>query len=160
MHIYIELERLPTAHFKRLTGVSRSTFNTMVEVILPVLALRQSHGGPRFTHSSEDMLLMALTYWREYRTYFHLGHEYGLSESQCFKLVTRIENILIKDQRFHIKGKKDLLQKPKTDAYITVDVAESPIERPQKKGAKTNKNITILAKRNATRSKLSFSLRK
>jgi hypothetical protein len=103
---------------------------------------------------------MALTYWREYRTYFHLGHEYGISESQCFKLVTRIENILIKDPRFHIKGKKELLQKPEMGAYVMVDVAESPIERPQKKGAKTSNDITILAKRNVIRSKLSFSLRK
>jgi hypothetical protein len=107
----------------------------------------------------EDMLLMALTYWREYRTYFHLGNEYGLSESQCYKLITRIENLLIKDPRFHIQGKKALLQKPSQNDYVTVDVAESPIERPQKKGAKTSKNITILGKRNVTRSKLNFSLR-
>jgi hypothetical protein len=106
------------------------------------------------------MLLMALTYWREYRTYFHLGHEYGISESHCFKLVTRIENILIKDPRFHIQGKKELLHTPQAGAYITVDVAESPIERPQKKGGKTSNDITILGKRNAIRSKLSFSLRK
>ncbi len=160
MHTYIQLERLPAPKFKRLTGVSRTTFTTMVEILEPVFTLRQSHGGPRFTHSTEDMLLMALTYWREYRTYFHLGNEYGLSESQCFKLITRIENILIKDPRFHIQGKKALLLKPKRGSYVTVDVAESPIERPQKKGAKTSKNITILGKRNVTRSKLSFSLRK
>lgn len=160
MHTYIQLERLSAPKFKRLTGVSRTTFTTMIHILEPVFMLRQSHGGPRFTHSTEDMLLMALTYWREYRTYFHLGNEYGLSESQCFKLITRIENILIKDPRFHIQGKKTLLFKPKRGLYVTVDVAESPIERPQKKGAKTNKNITILGKRSATRSKLSFSLRK
>jgi hypothetical protein len=160
MHTYIQLERLPAPQFKRLTGVSRTTFATMLEILEPVLTLRQSHGGPRFRNSIEDMLLMALTYWREYRTYFHLGNEYGLSESQCFKVVTRIENILIKDKRFHIQGKKTLLFKPKRGSYVTVDVAESPIERPQKKGEKTSRNITILGKRSAIRSKLSFSLRK
>ncbi len=160
MHTYTQLERLSTTQFKRLTGVSRTTFATMIQVLHPVFLLRQSHGGPRFTHSTEDMLLMALTYWREYRTYFHLGNEYGLSESQCYKLITRIESILIKDSRFHIQGKKALLLKPTKDACITVDVAESPIERPQKKGAKTSKNITILGKRNVIRSKLRFSLRK
>jgi hypothetical protein len=71
-----------------------------------------------------------------------------------------MENILIKDSRFHIQGKKALLHTPGKDAYITVDVAESPIERPQKKGEKTSSGITILGKRNAIRSKLSFSLRK
>jgi hypothetical protein len=28
----------------------------------------------------EDQLLMMLGYWREYRTYFHIGQAYGLSE--------------------------------------------------------------------------------
>ena len=160
MHTYIQLVRLTAPKFKRLTGVSRSTFATMCEVVEPVFTLRQAHGGPRFTHSIEDMLLMALTYWREYRTYFHLGQEYDLSESQCFKLVTRIENTLIKDPRFHIQGKKALLHPPKAGAYVTVDVAESPIERPQKKGGKTSNGITILGKRSAIRSKLNFSLRR
>ena len=159
MHTHKQLEKLSASQFKRLTGVSRSTFSIMLQVIAPVFSFHQTRGGPRFSHSMEDMLLMALTYWREYRTYFHLGNEYGLSESQCYKLITRIENLLIKDPRFHIQGKKALLQKPSQNDYVTVDVAESPIERPQKKGAKTSKNITILGKRNVTRSKLNFSLR-
>ncbi len=160
MHTYTYLERLPATHFKRHTGVSPTTFSTMVGILRPALQERQRHGGPRFTHSIEDMLLMTLTYWREYRTYFHLANEYHLSESQCFKLIKCIESILIKDARFHVQGKKALLNKPTRGGHIVVDVAESPIERPQKKGVKTSKNITILAKRSVTRSKLKFSLRK
>jgi hypothetical protein len=160
MHTYTRLERLPAAHFKRQTGVSPTTFSAMVEVVRPVLAQRQLRGGPRFTHSTEDMILMALTYWREYRTYFHLAHDYHISESQCFKLIKRIESILIKDARFHVQGKKTLLNKSLPDGHIVVDVAESPIERPKKRGVKTSNDITILAKRSATRSKLKFSLRK
>jgi len=33
----------------------------------------------------EDRLLMTLEYLREYRTYFHLGQSYGLSESACYR---------------------------------------------------------------------------
>ncbi len=31
--------------------------------------------------STEDQLLITLEYWREYRTYFHLGNSWGVNES-------------------------------------------------------------------------------
>ena len=31
--------------------------------------------------STEDRLLIALEYWREYRTYFHIGQSLGVHES-------------------------------------------------------------------------------
>jgi hypothetical protein len=158
MALFHTLRNTSSAQFKRTTGVSKHTFALMVDVVQPVLETRQSHGGPRYSLTIEDMVLMALTYWREYRTYFHLGQSYGLSESGCYKLITRIENILIEDTRFHIHGKKYLLKKPGTT--VTIDVAESPIERPQKRGGKTPRNITILGKRRDTRSKLRWSYRR
>ena len=150
MHTYTRIAKLSTGEFKRLTGVSQVTFKTMVDIVRPMFATRQLRGGPRYTHSIEDMMLMALTYWREYRTYFHLATDYSISESQCFKIIRLIEDELIKDKRFHIQGKRRLSNKPTEGTYITIDVAESPIERPKKKGEKTSKNITIPEKRNAT----------
>lgn len=38
-------------------------------------------GGKPSHLNTEDKLLMALEYLREYRTYVHLGQSYGLSES-------------------------------------------------------------------------------
>ena len=34
---------------------------------------------------------MALEYLREYRTYFHLGRSYGLSESACYRACKWVE---------------------------------------------------------------------
>lgn len=149
MRTFESLSSLPEREWKRLTGVSRITFNTMINAISPVIAIRQKRGGPKFVWSIQDRMLMTLTYWREYRTYFHLGLDYDLCESQCFKTIKLIENILIKDERFHLKGKKSLLEK-KDGKYVIVDVAESPIERPQKKGAKISRSAIIQAKRNVT----------
>src|SRR3989344_4123274 len=132
MHTYTHIQSLSSPDFKRLTGVTPQTFTRMVAVVSPVLAARQKRGGPRFTHSVEDLVLMTLTYWREYRTYFHLAQEYGLSESQCFKLVKRIEEILVQDPQFHIQGKGRLAQGVGTPKHIVIDVAESPVERPKK----------------------------
>lgn len=151
MRTFQSLADLPAAEFKRLTGVSRATFRVMVDALSPAIAARQKKGGPRFTWSVEDMLLMTLTYWREYRTYFHIGTDYTLSESQCFRTIRMIEGILIEDKRFHLKGKHALLEKTTDHKYVIIDVAESPIERPKKKGEKISKNNTIQAKRNAIR---------
>lgn len=155
MRTYESLAGLPPPEFKRLTGVSRKTFGVMVEVLTPEVVTRQNKGGPRFAWGVEDMILMALTYWREYRTYFHIGLDYDLSESQCFRTVKMVEDTLIKDKRFHLKGKHTLLEKKSEGKYIIIDVAECPIERPQKKGEKIPKNNTIPAKRNATLKKRS-----
>ena len=96
------------------------------------------------------MALMTLTYWREYRTYFHIGLDYQFSESQCFKTIKRVEDALIKDVQFHIQGKKSLLTKKDDGKYSIVDVAESPIERPKKTAGRISKNSTTQAKRNGT----------
>jgi hypothetical protein len=37
-------------------------------------------------------LLMMLEYWREYRTYFHIGQAYGLSESAAYRNIKWCED--------------------------------------------------------------------
>lgn len=75
---------------------------------------------------------MTLCYWREYRTYLHIGVSYGYSESQTFKIIRWVENTLIKSGSFTVPGKKNLYELDK-QVVILMDVTESPIERPQKK---------------------------
>ncbi|WP_316434711.1 hypothetical protein [Leptolyngbya sp. NK1-12] len=69
---YPELEHLSNAEFKRLCGVSRETFGEMVEVLRPHLD-RQGQRGGQAKLRVEDQLLVALEYWREYRSQFTLG---------------------------------------------------------------------------------------
>ena len=35
---------------------------------------------------------MALEYWREYRTYFHIGQSWGVNESTAYRIKGRLEN--------------------------------------------------------------------
>jgi hypothetical protein len=79
---------------------------------------------------------MALEYLREYRTYFHLGQSYGMSESACYRSCRWIEDVLIKSGGFFLPGKKALLESDTEFEMILIDAAESPIERPKKKGQK------------------------
>lgn len=61
---YTDLQNLSTTQFKRLCGVSRDTFDDMVEVLRPDLE-RQGRRGGQNKLSVEDQLLVTLEYWRE-----------------------------------------------------------------------------------------------
>ncbi|WP_408605900.1 helix-turn-helix domain-containing protein [Mastigocladopsis repens] len=38
---------------------------------------------------------MTLEYWREYRTYFHIGQSWGVNESTAYRIIRKIEDILM-----------------------------------------------------------------
>lgn len=52
----------------------------MVEVLSPHLE-RQGHRGGQNKLPVEDKLLIALEYWREYRSQFHIGVSWGVHET-------------------------------------------------------------------------------
>jgi len=141
---YEVLQILNEMSFRRRTGVYPKTFDKMVEILREAHKLKKQKGGRPNKLSIEDMLLMALEYWREYRSYFHIGVDYGLSESNTFQTIRWVENVLIKDGTFSLPGKKALLEETAEYEVVLQDVTESPIERP-----KRGKNTITLEKRNA-----------
>lgn len=140
---YDKLTGLNEASFKRLTGVKRTTFDQMIEILTVADREKKAVGGRKSKLIIEDRLLMALEYLREYRTYFHISQSYGLSESNAYKICRWVEDTLVKDKRFSLPGKKTLLKTNMEYEVILIDASESPIERPKK-----DKNTTIQAKRN------------
>lgn len=130
---YKELKEFSEKQFRRLTGVQRATFEKMVAVLLEVQQRRYRKAGRKGTLSIEDKLLMALEYLREYRTYFHLGRSYGVSESACYRACRWVEDVLIKSGVFSLPGKKELLKSDMEYEVILIDASESAIERPKKK---------------------------
>jgi hypothetical protein len=130
---YKELEEFSEKQFRRLTGVQRDTFEKMVSVLLESQQRRYRKAGRKGTLSIEDKLLMALEYLREYRTYFHLGRSYGVSESACYRACRWVEDVLIKSRVFSLPGKKELLKSDMEYEVILIDASESAIERPKKK---------------------------
>ena len=73
-----------------------------------------------------------MEYWREYRTYFHIGTSWGVSESTICRIVTDIESTLMKTGKFPIPGKKALLKDSDYPEVVVMDVTETAIERPKK----------------------------
>jgi len=80
--------------FRRITGVKRPTFEKMLEILRPKLRDKLSKGGRKPTLALEEMLLAALEYWREYRTYAHIAASYGIHESNMHRLIKWVEDIL------------------------------------------------------------------
>lgn len=95
--------------------------------------------------SVEDHLLVALEYWREYRTYFHISKSWGIHESTVCRIVRKVENILIKSGAFRLPGKRELHQQAYEWKVLVVDVTETPVERPKK-----NSVATIAVRKNVT----------
>ena len=62
------VQRLSAEAFRRLTGVKRSTFEKMLEILKESHQRKKSRGGRPNKLNVETMLLMALEYLREYRT--------------------------------------------------------------------------------------------
>jgi hypothetical protein len=142
---YDAIKALGEGQFRRLTGVKRSTFNKMASILREADKHKKSKGGRNNKLCIEDQLLMALEYIREYRTYFHIGQSYGISESSAYKGIKWIEDTLIKHPDFALPGRKALLKSDVDYEVILIDATETPIERPKK-----SKNITTLAKRRGT----------
>ena len=91
----------------------------------------------------QDKILLMLMYYREYRTMFHIGVTYGVSEATVCKTINEVEDKLIKDDRFHLPGKKALLEEDSANDIILIDVSETPIERPKK----NNAHITLVKRK-------------
>lgn len=135
---YNQIKELEEEKFRRLTGVKRSTFTKMLNILKEADDQKKARGGRKNKLSIEDQLLMALEYSREYRTYFHTSQSYGISESSAYKGIKWIENTLIKHKDFALPGRKALLKSDMEYEVILIDATESPIERPKKR----KENIT------------------
>ncbi len=140
----------PDKKFRRLVGVKPGVFQQMKEAALasepasthPAGGARR---GPRPKLAIEDRLLMLLMYYREYRTFAHVGASFGVSETQCWRIVTELEERLLADERFHLTRKQSL----RSDAHwqgVVIDAGECAVERPKKSSAPATR-----AKRSATR---------
>lgn len=113
-----------------------------MDILREADSFKKSKGGRKNKLNLEEQLLVTLEYLREYRTYFHIGQNYGISESTAYKTIRWVEDTLIKHPNFALPGRKALMKGDMDYEVVLVDATESPIERPKK-----NKSYTIQEKR-------------
>lgn len=125
-------QTLTLEHFKRRFGIHRATLKQMIKVLKSEWRATPRPGAkPKL--ELEERVLVALEYWREYRTYFHIGSSWGISEATVCRIVHWVEDHLMRSGRFRLPGKKRLVQGFGRPTVIILDVTETPIERPQQR---------------------------
>lgn len=115
---YEKAKKLKDTEFKRLCGVRKETFLAMCEIVQAVE--NQKTSGRTCNLSVEDQVLLTLTFWREYRTMFHLGQDYGVHDEHVSRTIQKIEDILIKSGKFSLPSKRRLLEENEL-TYTIVD---------------------------------------
>jgi hypothetical protein len=136
--LYKISQQLTQEEFKRLTGVSKKVFEIMVSSTQDKFVKRPTKRGGISKFSIQDQVLIFLEYYKENRTFFHIGATYGVNESTVYRIVTKIENCLMKDEKFSLNGKnalKNAKNKPSINAII-IDATEIQIQRPKKRNFK------------------------
>jgi len=130
---YEMIKGFKNERFRQVTGVNIDTFNAMVEVLKEAYIEVHKKRGRKRKLSIEDMLLLTLEYYKEYRSFDCIGASYGLSKSNVCEIVKWIEEVLIKSGLFSLPGKKKLVQSDIEFEVIVVDTTETPIQRPKNK---------------------------
>lgn len=92
------------AGFKRYTGIRRVTFKAMLEAMQQNEASKTKSGRPSEL-SLEAQILLAMTYWREYRTFYHIGMDFDVHESSASRIVRKVEDVLINSGKFELPRK-------------------------------------------------------
>ncbi len=117
--------------FRRRTGIYPETFAKMKAVLLERKANKTKPGRPA-TLSLTEQLLLTLEFWREYRTFAHLGDDWGVHETTVQRTVERVEAALISSQQFQLPEKRTLQEADTVFTIVAVDASEVPCERPKK----------------------------
>ena len=137
---------LEEGRYKGIFGITKPTFDKMLEVLEQANAFERRKGGRKATKLTIlDRLVITLGYWREYRTYSHIAFDYGVCTSEIGKIVLWVESKLIECGLFTIPSKRELVHNQHEREVVAVDVTEQPIERPKrgrKNGTPVRKNAT------------------
>jgi len=128
---YSNVKNLKPAAFKTVTGVTPETFEVMLKVVKEAYANTHKNRGRHRKLSREDMLLMTLEYYKEYRTLECIGASYGLAKVNVGKTIKWVEDALINSGVFNLPSKRKLVADDTSIDVIVVDTTETPIQRPK-----------------------------
>lgn len=140
---------LADEQFKRKLGVKRGTYELMLKELRKREASKKKSGRPAKL-SLEDQLILSLSFWREYRTHFHLAEDWDVNESTVRRTIERVEDCLLKSGNFSLPGRK-VIREANHFAVVVIDASESPVEKPKK-----SKNVSTQARKSVIRKNISY----
>ena len=125
------LRRLSAGEVRRLLGVKPATFEAMLAVLKAREEAKTKSGRPPDL-SLQEQLVLALQFWREYRTYYHLAAEWDVGENTVCRTIRRVEDALARSGAFALPGRRKAGGAEQAWGVVVLDVTEHPIERPKK----------------------------
>ena len=142
------ISNMPPKKYKEIFGVEKFVFDRILRLLMAVDVFeRKNNAGRKSQLSILDKFVIALQYWREYRTYRHIAFDYGVGKSTIGEAVLWVENILIKSDCCNLKSARELRDNLTKIKIAIVDVTEQEIERPKKT------SLSLLRKEKATHNK-------
>ena len=115
MSKYEVIKEYNDGEFRQITGVKRETFDKMVKILKVAYMNKHSSRGRQAKLCIEDMLLATLEYFREKQTFAHIAASYGLHESNAYRTIRWVEDILIEDGAFALPGHECLVKDDSED---------------------------------------------
>ncbi len=134
--VYNNYKNLDDKKFKEAVGIPKILFETIVPVLAEKVNKLHKGGGRNPSLCIEDLLLMALKYYREYPTFSSLGLIFVIDKSNAFRWIIKIENMLtnIFENIINIEVKCDDFNKKGKEITVSeklVDITECTIQRPK-----------------------------
>jgi hypothetical protein len=142
--------------FQLLTGVTKEVFMLMLGTLKREYnKIHRTKGGNPNGTDIGLKLVIALEYWREYRTMRHMAFDYSMPVSTLCNCITWVEDILSQSEEFRIPELKEKFKQRQEDGnpirIVLIDVEEQPIERP-----KENQENHYSGKKNAIPRNISY----
>ena len=138
------IKQLKETQYRELFGVTKETFELMLEILNEQYKKDHERGGKPPKLSVLDKLLIMLCYYHEYRTMQNIAFDYGVYKSTVCESIHWVEETLVKSGVFRLPSKRELHSNNSIEVLL-VDATEVEIERPKK-----NKNSITQGKRKNT----------
>jgi hypothetical protein len=133
-----------------LFGVSKTTFDVMLAILIDAYAAMRRRGGRKRKLSVLDMFIIFLGYYHDYRTMENIAFDYGVHKQRICEAIEWVEQTLVKDGTFSLPSKRALVKPDADISIIIVDATECETERPKK-----NRRNPTPASKTAIRKRLS-----
>jgi len=104
------IKSLKEKDYQKYFGVTRATFDKMLEILEDADRYKRRKGGRPSVLSVLDKLVIMLQYYREYRTMDNIAFDYGTNKSTVYYAIKWAEETLIKDKTFHLPSRKKMLE--------------------------------------------------
>ncbi len=120
---YEKLKEKNDKKFKREVGIRRELFELLAEVLTIKLKEKHKKGGRKPSLCIEDILIMYLKYYRDYPTFYSLGFQFGIDESNAYRWIKWCEDNIKDTFKCMIKEITDITNIDISHEHI-VDVSE------------------------------------